>query len=307
MGRLSGRTVVVDPRRRAGRPAARSCSRPRARPWSRCRPSPSSRPADGGGRRCAERAPRPVGLGGRDVAERRRAGRGRGGRPSRRARPCAGPWSGPGTADALAALGIHAALVPDRFVAEGLVEAFPDPPAGGGRVLLAQAEAARPVLADGLRARGWDGRRRRGLPDGRRSIPPPELVRAAAAADAVAFTSGSTVDGFVRAAGAGAVPSVVVAIGPVTCRGGRRPRPRRWRPRRTRTRWPASSRPRWRHCRDALRGPSSRRSSSTSTARSPTPSPSSTTPSAGCGPTTASTTRSSAGRRSSARRGRRAG
>ena len=63
---------------------------------------------------------------------------------------------GPGTADALAALGIHAALVPDRFVAEGLVEAFPDPPAGGGRVLLAQAEAARPVLADGLRERGWD-------------------------------------------------------------------------------------------------------------------------------------------------------
>ena len=54
---------------------------------------------------------------------------------------------GPGTADALSALGIHAAFVPERFVAEGLVEAFPDPPAGGGRVLLAQAEAARPALA----------------------------------------------------------------------------------------------------------------------------------------------------------------
>jgi len=46
--------------------------------------------------------------------------------------------------------------------------------------------------------------------------PPPEVVQAAAAADAIAFTSGSTVDGFVRAAGAGAAPAVVVAIGPVT-------------------------------------------------------------------------------------------
>ena len=105
--------------------------------------------------------------------------------------------------------------MPDRFVAEGLVEAFPDPPAGGGRVLLAQAEAARPVLADGLRARGWDVSTvvaYRTVP----VTPPPELVQAAAAADAIAFTSGSTVDGYVRAAGVGAVPSVVVAIGPVT-------------------------------------------------------------------------------------------
>ena len=93
--------------------------------------------------------------------------------------------------------------MPDRFVAEGLVEAFPDPPAGGGRVLLAQAEAARPVLADGLRARGWDVSTvvaYRTVP----VTPPPEVVRAAAAADAIAFTSGSTVDGYVRAAGAGA-------------------------------------------------------------------------------------------------------
>ena len=122
---------------------------------------------------------------------------------------------GPGTADALAALGIRAALVPDRFVAEGLVEAFPDPPPGGGRVLLAQAEAARPVLADGLRARGWQVSTvvaYRTVP----VTPPPELLRAAAAADAIAFTSGSTVDGYVRAAGTGALPPVVVTIGPVT-------------------------------------------------------------------------------------------
>jgi uroporphyrinogen-III synthase len=122
---------------------------------------------------------------------------------------------GPGSADALAMLGIHAALVPERFVAEGLVEVFPDPPAGGGRVLLAQAEAARPVLADGLQARGWEVSTvvaYRTVP----VTPPPELLQAAVAADAIAFTSGSTVDGYVRAAGAGALPPVVVAIGPVT-------------------------------------------------------------------------------------------
>jgi uroporphyrinogen-III synthase len=46
--------------------------------------------------------------------------------------------------------------------------------------------------------------------------PPPELLQAAADADAIAFTSGSSVDGYVRAAGVGAIPPVVVTIGPVT-------------------------------------------------------------------------------------------
>jgi uroporphyrinogen-III synthase len=121
---------------------------------------------------------------------------------------------GPGTADALAGHGIHAALVPDRFVAEGLLDAFPAPPAGG-RVLLAQAEAARPVLSDGLRARGWEVRTvvaYRTVP----VVPPAEVLRSASGADAIAFTSGSTVDAFVAAAGIGAVPAAVVTIGPVT-------------------------------------------------------------------------------------------
>ena len=46
--------------------------------------------------------------------------------------------------------------------------------------------------------------------------PPPGLLARAREADAVAFTSGSTVDGYVAAAGTAAVPPVVVAIGPVT-------------------------------------------------------------------------------------------
>ena len=88
-----------------------------------------------------------------------------------RAAALAVPWAvvGPGTAEALGRHGIRAALVPDRFVAEGLLEVFPAPPPDRvGRVLVAQAEAARPVLAEGLRAARLGGRGGRGLPDGGR-------------------------------------------------------------------------------------------------------------------------------------------
>jgi uroporphyrinogen-III synthase len=123
---------------------------------------------------------------------------------------------GPGTAEALAGFGIRPALVPDRFVAEGLVDAFPSPPLeGGGRVLVAQAEAARPVVVDGLRAKGWEVTAvvaYRTIP----VTPAADLLDAAREADAIAFTSGSTVDGYVRRAGVEGVPPVVVAIGPMT-------------------------------------------------------------------------------------------
>jgi uroporphyrinogen-III synthase len=41
-------------------------------------------------------------------------------------------------------------------------------------------------------------------------------LRRAATADAVTFTSSSTVTGYLRVAGAEAVPPVVVSIGPIT-------------------------------------------------------------------------------------------
>lgn len=123
---------------------------------------------------------------------------------------------GPGTRDALAAHGLDVDVVPDRFVAEGLLAAFPAPPIDRtGRVLLAQAEGARPVLREGLAAAGWDVR----VVTAYRTVHPPvsaELVARAAAADAVTFTSASTVRGFVAAAGLDAVPPVVATIGPIT-------------------------------------------------------------------------------------------
>ncbi len=119
---------------------------------------------------------------------------------------------GPGTAGALAARGVVADLQPASAVAESLVESFPS---GAGRVLLPQAAAARPVLADGLRAKGW----KVDVVEAYRTVPARpshDALAAAAKADAIAFTSSSTVTSWLALAGADALPPVVACIGPVT-------------------------------------------------------------------------------------------
>ncbi len=127
---------------------------------------------------------------------------------------------GTGTAAALAAGNITADLVPRRFVAESLVEDFPDPPPGG-RVLLVRAAVARDVVPDGLRAAGWEVE----VVDAYRTVAPalgPTEREAMAGADVVTFTSSSTVERFVAAFGADQVPPLVVSIGPVTSATARR-------------------------------------------------------------------------------------
>ena len=126
---------------------------------------------------------------------------------------------GPATAEVLVARGVRADLVPpaDRALAEELVEAFPP---GPGRVLVPQAAGARPVLVDGLRAKGWDVVPVEAYRTVRAS-PPPELVSAAAKADAVAFTSSSTVTNYLEVAGTASVPPLVACIGPVTAETAR--------------------------------------------------------------------------------------
>jgi uroporphyrinogen-III synthase len=121
---------------------------------------------------------------------------------------------GPATAAAARDLGLAVALVPERFVAEGLLEVFPVPSAGE-QVLVAQADLARPTLVDGLRAQGWDVTAVAAY----RTVAAEITVSMAAevaTADAVAFTSASTVDNFVTALGTTKVPPVVACIGPVT-------------------------------------------------------------------------------------------
>ncbi|HEY3810967.1 MAG TPA: uroporphyrinogen-III synthase, partial [Acidimicrobiales bacterium] len=122
---------------------------------------------------------------------------------------------GPGTAAALADRCLVADLVPDRSLAEGLVEAFPDPPGPGACVLLPRAAAGRDALPEGLIAAGWEVDAVEAYQTVR--LPLGDADRAAVAgADAVCFASASSVTGFVDAGGAAAMPPVVVCIGPTT-------------------------------------------------------------------------------------------
>ncbi|MDQ1465674.1 MAG: uroporphyrinogen methyltransferase / synthase [Actinomycetota bacterium] len=124
---------------------------------------------------------------------------------------------GPGTAAALERFGVRADLVPERFVAEALVAAFPPPGVPRERVLLARAEQARDVLPVGLTDRGYDVdivpvyRTVTGVPDAA------ELERVRAGEfDAVTFTSSSTVESFCRLVGPIPTDTLVVSIGPIT-------------------------------------------------------------------------------------------
>ena len=121
---------------------------------------------------------------------------------------------GPGTAAALREYGLIADIVPERFIAEGLVDALAGLPVT--RALVARAAEARDVLPDALRARGAEvdvmalyetvaeplSERRRGE---------------VATADYVTFTSSSTVRYFFEAMDGGLPERMrLVSIGPVT-------------------------------------------------------------------------------------------
>jgi uroporphyrinogen-III synthase len=127
---------------------------------------------------------------------------------------------GAGTGDALEARGRKPDLIPDSFTTLALGEAFPS---GEGEVLLARADAASGELDGAIRDKGWTPVQVNAyrtvlaeqLPDDARD------ALEAGRVDAVAFTSASTVRGFVGAAGK--VPDGVpaVCIGPVTSAAAR--------------------------------------------------------------------------------------
>ncbi len=122
---------------------------------------------------------------------------------------------GPGTSARLRAGNIVADLVPERFVAEGLLEIFPAAPGSGGRVLLARAAVARDVLPTGLESRGWAV----DVVEAYRTEPAPlgsGTGERVAGADAVTFTSSSTVTQYLDRFGPDLIPPVVACIGPVT-------------------------------------------------------------------------------------------
>jgi uroporphyrinogen III methyltransferase/synthase len=123
---------------------------------------------------------------------------------------------GPGTARALAKCGISADIVPERFVAESLVEALDGVEVTGKRVLVARAADARDVIPEHLEGRGAEVDVV-ALYKTVREEPSAEAVEAAQSADYVTFTSSSTVRNLTEALG-DRFPSTarIVSIGPVT-------------------------------------------------------------------------------------------
>jgi uroporphyrinogen III methyltransferase/synthase len=123
---------------------------------------------------------------------------------------------GPGTAAALSERGIRADVVPERSIAEALVESLGAVDVAGRPVLVARAAEARDILPEALRERG-----------GKVDVvalyetvsdqPEREAIEAASSARYLTFTSSSTVRNFAAAVG-DRLPrrARVVSIGPVT-------------------------------------------------------------------------------------------
>ena len=252
--RTSGRRWPPSPTSEPGRALAPSWWarwRPRTWPGSRTRPlfgrtgrgDPARGPGHHPGRRpCGRAGAEPIGAPGHRDRRPRRRGRGPRRRPGRRAgydwlvvtsangaaRVLAGlpdaralggvsvAAIGPGTANTLAEGNIRADLVPERFVAESLLEAFPGPtgrrqpgPAGPGRSGPRHPARRPPGRGVGRRCRG-------GLPHRAPPAREPLCSDAAADADIVTFTSSSTVTRYLEVAGRDRVPPIVACIGPVT-------------------------------------------------------------------------------------------
>ena len=116
---------------------------------------------------------------------------------------------GPATAQALRAHGVEPDLMPEEYVAEAVLEALGN--VGGLRILLPRAEMAREVLPEGLESRGAAV----DVIAAYRTRRAPVSAERVAAADAITFTSSSTVRGFLETA---SVPAgaKVICIGPIT-------------------------------------------------------------------------------------------
>lgn len=128
---------------------------------------------------------------------------------------------GPATAQRLSEHGIRADLVPERFVAEGILEALADD-LSDATILVARARGSRPLLVDELRARGArvdELLLYEAIPE----PAAPAALEAALAADVVTFTASSTVNAFLgllsdadrRRLARGDGPRVA-SIGPIT-------------------------------------------------------------------------------------------
>ena len=134
---------------------------------------------------------------------------------------------GPATAEALVTKGLEVEVIPDRYVAEALLDAIPSP--AGQRFLLPRADIARDALRVGLQTAGAEVV----------EVPAYHTVQVTPSADALGilddgvdfltFTASSTAHHFIDQVGieraqALAEQAQVVAIGPITAKTAPRPR-----------------------------------------------------------------------------------
>jgi uroporphyrinogen III methyltransferase/synthase len=134
---------------------------------------------------------------------------------SLRAKLCA---IGPATRAAVEALHLKVDLMPEEYVAEGLVAAFSSGDLGGRRILLPRAAVARDLVPVELARRGATV----DVVEAYRTVAPENLAERAREVFArkphwITFTSSSTVKNFIAAAGREVLTGVKIAsIGPVT-------------------------------------------------------------------------------------------
>jgi uroporphyrinogen III methyltransferase/synthase len=122
---------------------------------------------------------------------------------------------GPGTAAALLQHGVRADVVPEKFVAEALVDALASIELDGRRVLIARAAEARSVLPDSLRDRGAqvdDVALYETVAEPLGEAQLAELERATY----VTFTSSSTVRFLLESGARPPAAARIVSIGPIT-------------------------------------------------------------------------------------------
>jgi uroporphyrinogen III methyltransferase/synthase len=127
---------------------------------------------------------------------------------------------GPATLRAVEGLHLKVDLMPEEYVAESLLAAFPTRELAGKRILLPRAAVARDLVPAELRRRGAHvdvtAAYRTVIPDGAADRAR-EIFTESRKPDWITFTSSSTVTNFIQAAGRRALESVRAAsIGPVT-------------------------------------------------------------------------------------------
>lgn len=148
------------------------------------------------------------------------------GQDSRALAPCKVCAIGPSTAAALASRGITADWLPEEFVTGSILDGFRAYDLRGARVLLARADIAPPLLADGLKEQGAQVTEVTAY----RTVPSPESRERLLAAlerravDVVTLTSSSTARNLVDGIG-GRLDLLegltIASIGPVTSRTAR--------------------------------------------------------------------------------------